>query len=140
MIPMSDREERAADARRRVELGEQAARREAVAAQILIDEFVRTAKAEGPSPVPLKATTLDGHTVKTDKTGWYLRQNKSIAIDTEGGYHSLVVPGGLRERFRGVTLAGDQPSLSVGKGGRDGETGTLKEFLGWVLAGQVPQN
>lgn len=140
MTPMSDREERAADARRRVELGEQAARREAVAAQVLIDEFVRTAQAQGLSPVPLKATTLDGHTVKTDKTGWYLRQNKSIAIDTEGGYHSLVVPGGLRERFRGVKLSGDQPSLSVGKGGRDGETGTLKEFLGWVLAGQVPQN
>ena len=39
----------------------------------------------------------------------------------------------------GRTLTGDQPSLSVGKGGRDGETGTLKEFLGWVLSGQVPQ-
>ena len=52
----------------------------------------------------------------------------------------LTVPGGWTERFKGVKLRGDQPSLSVGKGGRDGETGTLKEFLGWVLAGQVPQN
>ena len=136
---MSDRDERAADARRRVELGEQAARREAVAAQVLIDEFVAQARAQGLSPVPLKATTLDGHVVKTDKTGWYLRQNKSIAIDTDGTYHSLTVPGGLKERFRGVKLPGTQPSLTVGKGGRDGETGTLKEFLGWVLAGQVPQ-
>ncbi len=136
---MSDREERAADARRRVELGEQAARREAVAAQIMIDTFIQDAHAQGLAPVPLKATTFDGHAVKTDKVGWYLRQNRSIAIDVDGGYHSLTVPGGWKERFRGVKLQGDQPSLSVGKGGRDGETGTLKEFLGWVLAGQVPQ-
>ncbi len=137
---MSSREERAADAQRRVELGEQAARREAQAAQILIDEFVEKALAQGLSPVPLKATTLDGHVVKTDKTGWYIRQNKSLAIDVDGGYHSLTVAGGWRERFKGVKLQGDQPSLSVGKGGRDGETGTLKEFLEWVLAGRVPQN
>lgn len=137
---MSDREERAADARRRVELGEQAARREATAAQVLIDEFITAALAQGLTPVPLRATTFDGHVVKTDKTGWYLRQNKSIAIDVDGGYHSLTVPGGWKERFRGVKLQATQPSLSVGKGGRDGETGTLREFLGWVLAGQVPQD
>lgn len=137
---MSSREERAADARRRVELGEQAARREARAAQMMIDEFISNAHAQGLAPVALRATTLDGHVVKTDKTGWYLRQNKSIAIDVDGGYHSLIVPGGWAERFRGVKLKGDQPSLSVGKGGRDGETGSLKEFLGWVLAGQVPQD
>lgn len=137
---MNAREERAADAQRRVELSEQAARREAKAAQIMIDAFIEKAHAQGIRPVPLKATTLDGHVVKTDKTGWYIRQNKSIAIDVDGGYHSLTVPGGWKERFRGVKLLGDQPSLSVGKGGRDGETGSLKEFLGWVLAGQVPQN
>lgn len=136
---MDAREERAADARRRLELSDQAARREAQAAQVLIDEFVAAAREQGLDPVPLKATTLDGHLVKTDKSGWYLRQNKSIAIDVDGGYHSLIVPGGWKERFRGVKLSGTQPSLSVGKGGRDGETGTLKEFLGWVLAGQVPQ-
>ena len=137
---MSDRDERAADAQRRVEMGEQAARREAVAAQVLIDEFVATALANGPAPVALKATTLDGHVVKTDKTGWYLRQNHSIAIDVDGGYHSLTVPGGWMERFRGVKLPGTQPSLEVGRGGRDGETGYLREFLAWVLAGKVAQD
>ena len=137
---MTNREEKAADAQRRVEMGASAARREAVAAQILIDEFVTTALANGPSPVPLKATTLDGHVVKTDKTGWYLRQNHSIAIDVDGGYHSLTVPGGWMERIRGVKLEGTQPSLEVGRGGRDGETGYLREFLAWVLAGKVPQD
>ncbi|RMB61420.1 hypothetical protein [Tessaracoccus antarcticus] len=140
MNPMSDRDERAADAQRRVEMGQQAARREAQAAQVLIDEFVATALANGPAPVPLKATTLDGHVVKTDKTGWYLRQNHSVAIDVDGGYHTLTVPGGWMERFRGVKLPGTQPSLEVGRGGRDGETGYLREFLAWVLAGRVAQD
>lgn len=137
---MSDKDERAENARRRVEMGQSAARREAVAAQLLIDEFVKEALASGPAPVPLKATTLDGHVVKTDKTGWYLRQNHSVAIDVDGGYHSLTVPGGWMERFRGVKLDGTLPSLEVGRGGRDGETGYLREFLAWVLAGKVPQD
>ena len=46
------------------------------------------------TPRPLKARTLDGHVVKTDKVGWYLRTNHSVALDTEGNYYSLVVPGG----------------------------------------------
>lgn len=136
---MNDRERRAADAQRRIELSKQAARLEATRAQVLIDEFVATAKANGPAPVPLKATTLDGHIVKTDKVGWYLRRNKSIAIDVDGGYHILTVPGGWKERVRGVKLTPSLPPLQVGKGGRDGETGDLKEFLAWVLAGDVPQ-
>ena len=134
------REERARDAQRRVELGEQAARLEAVAAQRLIDEFLVQIKESGPAPVPLRATTLDGHNVRTDKVGWYLRQNHSIAIDVDGGYHVLTVPGGWRERLRGVKLTPVLPPLQVGKGGRDGETGDLKEFLGWVLEGRVQQD
>ncbi|MCC2593875.1 hypothetical protein LKO27_10710 [Tessaracoccus sp. OS52] len=134
------REERAADARRRVELSEQAARNEAAAAQVLIDEFIAAARAKGLEPVPLKARTMDGHLVKTDKSGWYLRLNHSIAIDTDGGYQVLTVPGGWKERITGVKLKATLPSLQVGRGGRDGETGTLKEFLGWVLDGQVPQD
>lgn len=134
------RDERANDAQRRIELGQLAAQREAQAAQVLIDEFITEARARGLNPVALKAVTLDGHVVKTDKTGWYLRRNHSIAIDTEGGYHVMTVPGGWRERFRGVKLQAVLPPLQVGKGGRDGETGDLSEFLGWVLDGQVPQD
>lgn len=136
---MSDRESRAADAQRRIELRQQAARHEAAAAQLLIDDFVATAKAKGLSPVPLRATTLDGHVVKTDALGWYLRQNRSLAIGDDGAYYVLTVPGGWLERLRGVKLTPTLPSLQVGKGGRDGETGDLKEFLSWVLAGKVPQ-
>ncbi|MDO5092323.1 MAG: hypothetical protein Q4D79_02705 [Propionibacteriaceae bacterium] len=137
---MDEREQRRADALRRLDLAEQAADREAALAQRLIDQFVADAVAAGLEPVPLRATTLDGHMVRTDRRGWYLRQNHSIAIDTDGGYHVLTVPGGLKARLRGVRLEPTRPSLQVGRGGRDGETGDLSEFLAWVLAGKVPQH
>lgn len=136
---MISREERAAAAQRRIDLSAQHAKLESSRAQVLIDEFVRQAHAKGIEPVALKATTLDGHTVKTDKHGWYIRQNRSLAIGTGGEYYLLVVPGGWMERFRGVKLEPSDPPLYVGKGGRDGETGDLKEFLAWTLDGKVPQ-
>ena len=39
--------------------------------------------------------------MKTDKSGWYLRKNESLAIGEDGGYYILTVPGGLRERLPG---------------------------------------
>ncbi len=136
---MISREERAADAQRRIELTAKHAKLESTRAQVLIDEFVEQAQARGLQPVALRATTLDGHTVKTDKHGWYIRQNRSLAIGTEGQYYVLMVPGGWKERLRGVKVERSDPPLYVGKGGRDGETGDLKEFLAWTLAGKVPQ-
>lgn len=127
-------------ARVRQALSDANAKAEAVAAQKLIDQFLTDVKTSGVDPVPLKAVTLDGHVVKTDKTGWYIRQNHSLAIGVDGGYYVLTVPGGWKERLRGVKLPRTDPPLVVGKGGRDGETGDLTEFLQWVLDGRVNQN
>lgn len=128
---MSQRQQ---DARRRVELAEQQARAEAVVAQQMIDAFVAEATRRGIAPTPLRATTLQGHQVRTDRQGWYLRQNQSIAIGTDGGYYVLTVPAGAMARFTGVKLQRTDPPLVVGRGGRDGETGDLREFLDWRLA------
>ncbi|MEL4506102.1 hypothetical protein AAEX63_14855 [Luteococcus sp. H138] len=125
--------QRQEDARRRIELNEQSVRVEAQAAQKLIDEFISEATRRGITPEPLKATLMSGPTVKTDKQGWYLRKNHSIAIGTDGGYYVLTVPGGAMARFTGVKLQASPPPMVVGRGGRDGETGDLKEFLGWRL-------
>lgn len=125
--------QRQEDARRRIELSEAAARQEALAAQKLIDEFVAEANARGIRPEPLRATLMGGGEVKTDKTGWYLRRNKSLAIGSDGAYYVLTVPGGALARFTGVKLQPTAPSLQVGRGGRDGETGDLSEFLQWRL-------
>ncbi len=91
------------------------------------------ARDRGVAPQPLRATLYSGQSVKTDKVGWYLRKNQSLAIGEDGSYYILTVPGGLRERIAGVKLTPSPPPLIVGKGGRDGESGDLAEFLRWRL-------
>ena len=127
---------RAEDARVRAELAAASGRYESEKAQVLIDAFIAKAMGLGIDPEPLRARTFAGAEVKTYKVGWYIRKNHSIAVGTDGGYYQLTVPGGsgLLERLRGVKLAATPPPLVVGRGGRDGETGDLSEFLDRVLA------
>ena len=124
---------RAEESARRAELAAAQERGESRRAQVLIDQFVRDAQAQGLPPEPLRATLYSGQAVKTDKTGWYLRKNRSLAIGDDGAYYILTVPGGWKERFTGVRLTPSPPPLIVGKGGRDGETGDLAEFLRLTL-------
>ncbi len=124
---------RAEEAARRAELAAAQERGESLRAQEMIDKFVLEAKARGIAPQPLRATLYGGRSVKTDKTGWYLRKNERLAIGEDGAYYVLSVPGGLRERISGVKLKPSAPPLIVGKGGRDGESGDLAEFLRWRL-------
>jgi hypothetical protein len=126
---------RAEDAARRADLEAKAVRAEAAQAQVLIDAFVTQAKAKGIAPVPLRATLYTGQSVKTDKVGWYLRKNATLAIGDDGAYYILTVPGGLKERLRGVHLAPSPPPMYVGKGGKDGDTGDLKDYLDRILQG-----
>ncbi len=124
---------RAEEAARRLELAAAQERGESLQAQKLIDGFVAQARARGIAPEPLRATLFDGRAVKTDQRGWYLRRNHSLAIGEEGSYYVLTVPGGWRERFTGVKLTPSPPPLVIGKGGRDGESGSLTDFLAWRL-------
>ncbi|MDR2895385.1 MAG: hypothetical protein LBV30_01855 [Propionibacteriaceae bacterium] len=133
----SSGDDRAGDARRLAEMMAASARIEANEAQTLIDRFlIDVAKAQRPA-TPLRARTLDGQIVKTDKCGWYLNNKHSVAIGDDGSYYLLNVPGGFMARFRGVRLVASPPSLAVGRGGPDGDGGSLKQFLERVLAGQV---
>ena len=125
---------RAEEAARRAELAAAQERGESQRAQQLIDGFVADARARGLVTEPLRATLYTGQSVKTDKIGWYLRKNHSLAIGDDGSYYVLTVPGGLRERLTGVKLNPSPPPLIVGKGGRDGESGSLSDFLAWRLA------
>jgi len=125
---------RAEEAARRAELAAAQDRAESLQAQKLIDGFVAAANAKGMAPAPLRATLYTGQSVKTDKLGWYLRKNESLAIGEDGSYYVLTVPGGFRERLSGVKLKPTPPPLIVGKGGRDGESGDLADFLKWRLA------
>jgi hypothetical protein len=129
---------RAEDAARRAELAAAERRLEATRAQRMIDDFLAAARAEQIPTVPLEARLLSGQLVRTDRRGWYLRHNRSIAIGEDGGYYQLVVPGGLRERLRGIHLQPSPPPLVVGRGGKDGESGDLRSFLDRILSERTP--
>lgn len=127
--PLTPAEQRRRDARLRDELSRSSALHESIEGQRLVDEFVDEARRRGIAPEPLKARLLDGHEVKTDRTGWYIRLDKSIGIGEDGHYYVLTVPGGWMERVRGVKLEPTPPPLIVGRGGRDGDSGDLSFFL-----------
>ena len=133
LYPQLVTSKRAEDARLRIEFEERARRQEAVQAQRLIDDFLVMARAQGMTPVPLRAQLMDGHEARTDKRGWYLNAKHSLAIGENGEYYHLVVTGGFAERLRGVKLHPSLPPMHIGRGGRDGETGELKEFLTWLI-------
>lgn len=130
------RRERAEVAKIRTEMNVQAARQEAVKAQKLIDDFVQKACDKGLPAVQFQAKLISGGTAKTDKAGWYIKRDHSIGVGLDGGYYVLTVPGGWKEKLRGVKLEPTMPSLTVSKGGRDGESGDLSQFLQWTLDGR----
>jgi len=66
---------------------------------------------------------------RTDLTGWYLRRNRSLAVDVEGNFYILGVPASLKARVAGVRVAPSDPPLIVGQGARDGESLPLAELL-----------
>lgn len=96
---------------------------------MLIDGFIAQARELGIEPEPLRVQLSGGGTARTDKLGWHIKVNQSVAIGEDGGYYILSMLGGLRERVRGVRLTATQPALQVSRGGRDGETGDLADFL-----------
>jgi hypothetical protein len=121
--------QRRADAQRRAELAHAAAQGEAQAAQLQLDEFVATMAAEGIAPEPLQATLLNGSRARTPLQGWYLNMAQSVAVTADGTYYQLVMPGTTLARFVGVHPKPALPTLEIGRGGRDGESGALADFL-----------
>lgn len=93
----------------------------------------------GIAPVPLRARPYrGGGTVRTGLMGWYLKQDRSLAIDEEGRYYVLRVEGGLLARMRGEAPAPSPAPLVVGRGARDGDTFELEELLRMRRQDPVP--
>ncbi len=106
-----------------------AAKAEAQAAQLQLDAFVAEMQRRGLPAEPLEATLMNGSRVKTDKTGWYLNRRRTLAVAPDGSYYQLVTTGSMLARFTGVKVTPSLPVLVIGRGGRDGETGDLSDFL-----------
>jgi hypothetical protein len=108
---------------------------EAAQAKALLSVFVARVGALGVKPERLAAIGYsDGRRYRTDVVGWYLRANRSLGVDVSARYFVLQTPGGWAARLKGVHLEPEEPSLAVGRGGRDGDAIDLKDLLALRLA------
>lgn len=105
-------------------------------AQALLDRFVADATGAGLAPEPLRARGLGGskRTFRTDRRGWYLRRDHSIAVDVDAHYLVLTVPVSWSALFTGATVVASTPPLVVGRGGKDGDAIDLADLLARRLA------
>ena len=108
---------------------------ESAQASELLRGLVVRALADGPEPEPLVVRSFDGrHTYRTPLRGWYLRQDRSVAVDTDGAFYVLRAPSSLGATFRGVRPEPSDPPLVLGAGGKDGESLDLDVAIARVLA------
>ncbi|TCC07963.1 hypothetical protein [Kribbella soli] len=103
---------------------------ESAQARQLLAGFIETLKERGVEPEPLRAQVIGSNaSYRTDLTGWYLRRNRSLAVDVDGNFYILGVPASLKSRVAGVRVLPSDPPLVVGQGARDGESMPLAELL-----------
>ncbi|WP_240696446.1 hypothetical protein [Cellulomonas sp. HD19AZ1] len=111
-------------------------RAESDRARAHIAQFLTDARAAGLDPVPLHVRSYDGRArYRTSLTGWYLRRDETVGIDTDGAFYVLTAPSSVVARFRGVRPTPQDPPLVIGAGGKDGESIDLPDALARVLAG-----
>jgi hypothetical protein len=103
-------------------------------ARELLAEFILQVQKAGVEPQPLRAQVVgSGTSYRTNLTGWYLRRNRSLAVDAEGNYYILGTAPSLKARLAGVQISPSDPPLIVGVGARDGESVPLKRLLSMRL-------
>lgn len=109
---------------------------ESAKAQALLGRFVVDAVAAGIAPEPLRARGPGGstRTFRTDRRGWYLRRDRSIAVDVNARYLVLLGPVSWWSVFTGTRVGDSAPPLVVGRGGKDGDAIELAELLARRLA------
>jgi len=105
-------------------------------AEAQIAKFLPVVLAHGPAPVPLVVTGYGGRgQAKTNLKGWYLRNDRTAGLSTEGKFYVLTAPLSPLERLRGIKIQPTRPPLILGEGGKDGDTIELSEALERVLPG-----
>ena len=108
---------------------------ENVRAARIVSAFLTVARAEGLASVPLRVQGYGGGTARTPLRGWYLRSDQTVALDTEGCFHVLVMPLTTRQRLLGVTPPPEPVPMTIGEGGRDGDIVPLRFALDRLLPG-----
>lgn len=114
-----------------------AARHEAEHARAgrIVSLFLAVAQAEGLAPQPLRVQGYAGGSARTSLSGWYLRGDRTVALDTEGHFYALTARLSWIERIRGYQPTPEPVPLVIGEGGRDGDVIDLREALDMLLPG-----
>ena len=101
----------------------------------IVSLFVRVARDQGLEPEPLVVRGYAGGTARTRLRGWYLRADRTVAIDVDGHFYVLSMSLSLKDRLTGVTPAAEPVPLTIGEGGRDGDIVPLRFALERLLPG-----
>lgn len=101
----------------------------------LLVRFAEAARRAGLPSAALRVQGYRGGTARTDRAGWYLRQDRTVAVGTDGAFYVLTAPLTARDRLRGVTLVPAEAPLVLGAGGRDGDSVDLATALDRLLPG-----
>lgn len=129
----ADRRRAAADERARMLRARQDA--EHARAARIVELFVRVARAEGLAPEPLRVRGYGGGGARTSLRGWYLRADRTVAIDVDGRFYVLSKPLTVRERLFGAVPGAEPVPMTIGEGGRDGDVVPLRFALDRLLPG-----
>lgn len=102
----------------------------------MLRDFVAVAQRTGDEPEPLRVRGYGGRgSARTPLHGWYLRLDRTAAVDTDGAFYVLTAPLSLLERLRGTHPRPSPPPLVLGAGGRDGDSIDLDVALERLLPG-----
>lgn len=103
-------------------------------AEVQLADFLPVVKAHGPAPVDLVVQGYGGRgEARTKLRGWYLRNNKTVALGTDGKFYVLIAPLSAWDKLRGVKVLPTRPPLIIGEGGKDGDSIDLADALERVL-------
>ncbi|MGM0385027.1 MAG: hypothetical protein ACQERF_03455 [Actinomycetota bacterium] len=104
-------------------------------AQAMLDEFTAAALRTGVETTNLQVSG-GRRRASSNIEGWYVRNDHSMGVGTDGRLYVLTMPLSLLDVLRGVELTPMiEPPLVIGAGGRDGDSIDLADALDRVLPG-----
>lgn len=106
-------------------------------AEALLASFLPVVTTRGPKPVDLIVQGYGGQgTARSKLRGWYLRNNRTCALGTDGKFYVLIAPlNRFHPSWLKVDVQPTRPPLIIGEGGKDGDTIDLAEALERILPG-----